>query len=104
MSGTYNVTSSENISTWDNVKATYASNSVPSSHSRDFLEGRKPGYLKEDEFFEVLMNAYSSTYGGAGVSHPGDFYTTVSATLEIVCNTLNSLVDLNFGRELRDVK
>lgn len=104
MNGTYNVTSSENISTWDNVKATYASNSVRSNHSHNFLEGRKPGYLKDDEFFEILMHAYSSTYGYSGVNHPGDLYINVSTTLEIVSNTLNALVDLNFGRELRDVK
>jgi hypothetical protein len=109
METTINVNASENITAttqaaWDKVNATYASNSVHYDKTRNFLEGRKPGYLTDDEFFEVLMNAYSSTYGGTAVSHPGDFYTTVSATLEIVCNTLNSLVDLNFGRELRSVK
>lgn len=104
MNGTYNVTSSDNISTWDNTKATYASNGVRTSPSLNTLEGRKPGYLKDDEFFEILMHAYSSTYGYSGVNHPGDLYINVSTTLEIVSNTLNALVDLNFGRELRDVK
>lgn len=104
MENTINVSASENISTWDNTKATYASNGARSSHSLDLLEGRKPGYLKDDEFFEILMHAYSSTYGYSGVNHPGDLYVNISTTLEIVSNTLSALVDLNFGRELRDVK
>lgn len=107
MENTINVSASENINAqaaWDKVNATYSSNSVRSNPSLDKLKDRSPGYLTDDEFFEVLMHAYSSSYGHSRVNHPEDLYINVSATLEIVCNTLNSLVDLNFGRELRDVK
>lgn len=104
MENTINVSASENINTWDDVKVNYASNSVNQKRSLDLLEGRRPGYLKDDEFFEILMHAYSSTYGYSGVNHPGDLYVNISTTLEIVSNTLSALVDLNFGRELRDVK
>jgi len=103
MNGTYKVTSSNNVTTWDATKATYASNSVRSNKSRNLLEGRKPGYLTEDEFFEIVLNAYKATYSHGGVNHPEDLYVNFVSVLEVVSNTLSSLVDLNFGRDFSDV-
>jgi hypothetical protein len=103
MNGTYSVTAPNNIN-FDPNKATYTNNNIAYSRKyRGFLEDRKPGYLTEDEFFEIVLNAYKSTYSFDGVNHPGDLYVNFSSVLEIVSNTLNSLVDLNHGRDLRDV-
>lgn len=64
----------------------------------------RAGYLKEDDFFEILINSYKGTYSYDGYHHPGDLYTNVLSVLEIVCNTLSAQVDLEVGRPIRNVK
>lgn len=62
------------------------------------------GYIKEDDFFEILINSYKGTYSHDGYWHPGDLYINVLSVLEIVCNTLSAQVDLEVGRPIRNVK
>lgn len=94
---TYVVSSSEKIK---------LSTPIYSSNSVDNKPFDKTGYITEDDFFKILINAYRSTYssGDDYKWHPGDLYINVLSTLEIVCNTLNSLLDLKTGRGLSDVK
>jgi hypothetical protein len=96
-----------------NEKATYTSNSVqsdPIAYNKEninlsvYRSTPKAGYVTEDQFFNILINAYKDTYGGEYSLHPADYYTNVSAVLEIVCNTLKGLVDIEFGRSLSSVK
>lgn len=65
---------------------------------------KKAGYLTEDQFFDILINAYKDTYGGDYTWHPGDLYINVSSVLEVVCNTLQGLVDIEHGRSPKSVK
>lgn len=94
---------------------TYSGNSV-STPAPDFsksniklnstMNKRPPraGYIKEDDFFEILINSYKGTYSHDGYWHPGDLYVNVLSVLEIVCNTLSAQVDLEVGRPVRNVK
>lgn len=65
---------------------------------------KKAGYVTDEDFFEIFRNAYESTFGSKYRNHPGDMYINSSVVLEIVCNTLNALVDLEHGRQVRNVK
>lgn len=89
---TSNNTDSAEISDWNNIKL------------NNYRSLDKAGYLTEDEFFDIFINAYKSTYGYEGKQHPGDLYVNISSALEVVCNTLQGLVDTNYGRSPRDVK
>ena len=96
-----------------NEKVTYTANNVQSNlfdYSKEninlsiYRSTPKAGYVTEDQFFDILINAYKDTYGVDYAWHPGDYYTNVSAVLEIVCNTLQGLVDIEFGRSPSSVK
>ena len=98
-----------------NVTVTYSGNSI-SSPSPDYsktnlkidnaIQNKSPraGYLKEDDFFEILINSYKGTYGSNHYWHPGDLYINTLSVLEVVCNTLSALVDIEMGRPIRNVK
>jgi hypothetical protein len=73
------------------------------------IKSRPPraGYLKEDDFFDILINSYKDIYGRDGNDHywhPGDLYINVTSILEVMCNTLQGLVDIEFGRPVSSVR
>lgn len=61
-------------------------------------------YLTSDEFFDVLKVAFEDTYGYDHQWHPEDLYVNVSCVLEIVANTLNNMVNVKAGRQLKGIK
>lgn len=91
---TYTSSSTDNkyVKNWEDIKL--SSNEKP----------RWSGYIKEDDFFEILINSYKGTYSHDGYWHPGDLYVNVLSVLEVVCNTLSAQVDLEVGRPIRNVK
>jgi hypothetical protein len=88
----------------ENIKLT-ASDSI--SQSTITQSGDRPWtayYLTSDEFFDVLKVAFEDTYGYDHQWHPEDLYVNVSCVLEIVANTLNNMVNVKVGRQLKGVK
>lgn len=91
---------------------TYTSSSTDNKYVKNWKDIKlnkentppRAGYLKEDDFFEILINSYKGTYSYDGYWHPGDLYVNVLSVLEIVCNTLSAQVDLEVGRPVRNVK
>jgi len=92
---------------------TYTSNSphnnpIDLDHQNIQLNTYKPtkkaGYVTDEDFFAIFKNAYISTFGSNHNNHPEDMYVNASVVLEIVCNTLSGLIDLDHNREAHNVK
>ena len=63
-----------------------------------------PYYVTSDEFFDILKVAFNDTYGSDHRWHPEDLYVNVSSVLEVVSNTLATMVRIKAGKELHGVK
>lgn len=63
-----------------------------------------PYYVTSDDFFDILKVAFDDTYGSKHRWHPEDLYVNVSCVLEVVSNTLASMVRIKAGKELSGVK
>lgn len=88
----------------ENIKVT-ASNTI----NQSTISGTSdypwtPYYVTSEDFFDILRVAFDDTYGSDHRWHPEDLYVNVSCVLEIVSNTLASMVRIKAGKELSGVK
>lgn len=65
----------------------------------------KSGYIKSEDFFELLKSNFDATYGGSDTEwHPEDLYVNLLVVLEVMCNTLTNNMNLRNGRTVRSIK
>lgn len=65
-----------------------------------------PYYVTSDDFFNILKVAFDDTYNNGSDHrwHPEDLYVNVSSVLEVVSNTLATMVRIKAGKKLHGVK
>ena len=91
----------------DNIKVTASTTTKESTISHeDGLPDYPwtPYYVTPDDFFSILKVAFDDTYGSDHRWHPEDLYVNVSSVLEVVSNTLATMVRIKAGKELHGVK